>query len=54
MLEAAAIILAAIAGGLGGSTIGLHLMAPHTSPEDLESTKEILRNVGLGFIADTV
>lgn len=54
MLEVAIVLGAAVLGGLGGSTAGLHLMAPYVSPEELAATKQMFRNIGLGFIADTV
>lgn len=54
MLEAALIIIGGIAGGLGGATVGLHLIAPHIPQDELEATKNLFRNLGLGFIADTV
>lgn len=54
MFEVAIVLAAAVLGGLGGSAAGLHLMAPHVTPEELEATKTMLRNIGVGFIADTI
>lgn len=53
-METALIALGSIAGGVIGGGLGLHFLMPTLNAEEAEAARQMVRNFGLGFMADII